>query len=1005
MDSSAMTVGQDDSLPIFDVQRVDMQFSVAADFVAAQVANNTLILALQTGRVMRIDLESPADIDDIDLPKRPSEIGTIRRLFMDPTASHLIISTNLGQNYYLHAQSRTPKALSRLRDVLIDCVSWNSSQPTASTREILIGAADGNIYETFLEPSQGVYRREEKYVKNVYKTEAPVCNIWTDSLSGRSEARRVLVATAGRLLHFLSRRSGNEGSGSVYAKIFESEAPNIYEPDPGQYTPINSQFAVTPEPPDVPALVAAKPERIFAWSSAQRVLHGKLLVSPPTSDLGRRIYDQADTLSNSRLMDVAEGVRTARPGKSSADFLALTQWHILQIFHDRLVAVNRLDGSVIHNEPVLGTAEKPVALLADHKKNTFWLFTNKAIFEIVVRDEDRDIWKVLMKRQEFEEALQYANNSAQKDAVALASGDFLLAGGKYSEAASVYGKSTKAFEEVSLAFLDAGQKEALRTYLVTRLSSLKKSSLMQRVLLSSWLIELFMSALNTLDDAVTTDATLTNSDDTVADVRKQLEETQREYHDFVRRHKDDLDQKTTYDIISAHGREEELLFFASAVNDHNYVLSYYIQRDQWHEALQTLNRQPNSETIYKYATALMTHVAISFVDIVTRLSNLDASKLIPACLAYNQTASATDNPVALQENQAIRYLSHAIAAQSSRDTAVHNTLISIYASHPSPSQSALLAYLEAQTPPSYAKDVSTPYDADFALRLCMQHNRIRSAIYIQISMNAYSSALTLALEHGETSLAVSVAERPEHDAATRKKLWLAIARSVVAGEIPGTLEDATTKSPAKPSHQPKGLEHKPQAQDPASIKTALDLLKRAPPGVLRIEDLLPLFPDFVLIDSFKSEVCSALEDYSRQIDSLTQEMDASTLTSARLKSELGDLDNRWVLLEPGESCAVCAEVLLERRFWVWSCGHGVHGDCVIREIQKRGSKAMARRLREVRAQLDGKDSKAEGRKREEAVRELDEILGRECVVCGELAVRGVDEGFEVSKAERESWAI
>ena len=50
-------------LPIFNVERVQLQFSIAADFVAAQVANNVLILALATGRILRIDLDNPADID------------------------------------------------------------------------------------------------------------------------------------------------------------------------------------------------------------------------------------------------------------------------------------------------------------------------------------------------------------------------------------------------------------------------------------------------------------------------------------------------------------------------------------------------------------------------------------------------------------------------------------------------------------------------------------------------------------------------------------------------------------------------------------------------------------------------------------------------------------------------------------------------------------------------------------------------------------------------------
>jgi hypothetical protein len=51
------------SLPIFNVERVQLQFAISSDFVAAQVANNVLILALTNGRILRIDLNNPADID------------------------------------------------------------------------------------------------------------------------------------------------------------------------------------------------------------------------------------------------------------------------------------------------------------------------------------------------------------------------------------------------------------------------------------------------------------------------------------------------------------------------------------------------------------------------------------------------------------------------------------------------------------------------------------------------------------------------------------------------------------------------------------------------------------------------------------------------------------------------------------------------------------------------------------------------------------------------------
>lgn len=55
--------GADAALPLFNVERVQLNFNIASDFVAGQVANNVLILALATNRILRIDLENPSDID------------------------------------------------------------------------------------------------------------------------------------------------------------------------------------------------------------------------------------------------------------------------------------------------------------------------------------------------------------------------------------------------------------------------------------------------------------------------------------------------------------------------------------------------------------------------------------------------------------------------------------------------------------------------------------------------------------------------------------------------------------------------------------------------------------------------------------------------------------------------------------------------------------------------------------------------------------------------------
>ena len=93
------------------------------------------------------------------------------------------------------------------------------------------------------------------------------------------------------------------------------------------------------------------------------------------------------------------------------------------------------------------------------------------------------------------------------------------------------------------------------------------------------------------------------------------------------------------------------------------------------------------------------------------------------------TRNQDSTPLTSIQNQAIRYLLFVINQLHSTDAAVHNTLISIYASHPSPDESALLSYLESQS-----LQQTQLYDADFALRLCIQYKRVQSCVHIYSTM-------------------------------------------------------------------------------------------------------------------------------------------------------------------------------------------------------------------------------------------------------------------------------
>lgn len=264
---------------------------------------------------------------------------------------------------------------------------------------------------------------------------------------------------------------------------------------------------------------------------------------------------------------------------------------------------------------------------------------------------------------------------------------------------------------------------------------------------------------------------------------------------------------------------------------------------------------------------------------------------------------------------------------------MHNTLISIYASHPTSDESALMSYLQTQ---SAAHEQN--YDADFALRLCIAHKRVQSCVHIYCTMNRYASAVDMALKYGEVDLAAIVADRPDNDPALRKKLWLKVAKKVIG--------------------QNKG------------IKSAMDFLKRC--ELLRIEDLIPFFPDFVVIDDFKEEICAALEEYSRQIDTLKREMDESANTAQHIKDDIKALDQRYAVVEPGERCWICRLPLLMRQFFVFPCQHSFHADCLGKMAMQMAGTGKGKRIKELQTEV-GRGVMV-GKKRDRIVRELDSLV-------------------------------
>lgn len=116
---------------------------------------------------------------------------------------------------------------------------------------------------------------------------------------------------------------------------------------------------------------------------------------------------------------------------------------------------------------------------------------------------------------------------------------------------------------------------------------------------------------------------------------------------------------------------------------------------------------------------------------------------------------------------------------------------------------------------------------------------------------------------------------------------------------------------------------------------AMQFLESTP--LLKIEDILPFFPDFVVIDDFKEDICEALEGYSAQIEQLKLEMTNATEAADAIRRDIVELQNRFVVVDAAAKCDACAAQLLVRQFYVFPCQHAFHADCLIKEVSRQSS--------------------------------------------------------------------
>ncbi|KAI8926418.1 Pep3/Vps18/deep orange family-domain-containing protein [Entophlyctis helioformis] len=940
----------DDGEPrIFALDRV--QFSFPDELLAVAVSNNMLCVALRTHtppkelaklRLLRIDLDKPDAVEDIVFTSK-QRADSIQRIFYSPSAHHLLISCQSGENYYLHARWTKPRLLSKIKGVRLRSVAWGPEDGADTTGPLLLGSSQGHVFETELLPIDNFFQKEERYFSQVFSLhhDAPVIGLHYAPVSSGRNRYAVIMTTPTRIYQMVGDVKPTDTA--FFATLF------------GRYDG-NAEFQEVPSSVARPAMRVLQsqdanghPNTLFGWLTGPGLFFGKVTLNGKS--FGDSLVDSPQILpyatpSNDAQIDYPASIVS----------FVLTDYHFVVVLNGEMVVISTISHQIVWHEPfMLSPNETIIGMAADPIRKTYWAYTNMNLYEVIITDEDRDIWKVYLDKRQFDQATAYAKTDVQRKLIFEKQADACFAQKQFARAAELYALTDVSFEEICLRFIGLSDEAALTVYLRKKLSSFKKQDLTQTTLIGTWLMELLASKLCAAEqqhDALRNQAQMNGgdavSDAKLRDAKQQYTVLTSELRTLLKDYKDRLHHPTVYSLLGSHGRSAEVVYFAELIGDWEKLVTFYTERREWHKALDIVSRQDSVDFYYKHSATLIQHIPREVIGLWIKVPSLNPRFLMPSILNVHNDVS-TGMPHA----SLVNYLEHLVAS-GNRDRVVHNYLFRLYASQSTHNDEApVLAFLNTQRE-------SPAFDLPYAVRVCIERRLVQSSVQLYALMGLYDEAIHLALDRNDLELARIIAEKPDDHEDTRKRLWLRIAQHVI--------------------------------RNASDVKSALDYLKV---GNLKIEEILPFFPDFVFIDDFKDELCSALEDYNEYIHLLKSDLDETTKASESIRLDIRELKNRYIIVPVAEKCHHCDRPLLTRQFYAFPCHHTFHADCLMDSIVRdsiRGKKVLM-----LRSELE-KDSKDQLSTLLPAAKlrlkdELDDLVSQECVLCGEAMIKSIDTPF------------
>eukprot|EP01084_Bolivina_argentea_P159467 277728_1 len=1063
--------------PLLSLQRLDFPTHRARksligqagwSIVAAEAAGGYIFFGTSDGRLIYWKPSEGIRSTEVDVVSRPSSSDirqsnswpTIRNIFADPTGSYVLVTLHTPETYYVDCRSNKAQKLTKWENIYVTSIAFEHELSTkASTKSILLGSMDGSIYEVLIDHSgkdrtpSKVHQLELHMGQNGNRTGkfgGNGCGITALEFielptTAPSISSNQLVALAVTISYpTTTALSGVTTEATVHFHTFwgpvsagfeslfrhsREEKPGFFQELVGGVLPSGAELHIYKE--------GEKKTLGGEKRRSSSIVHQKQLGINKNGSgaMGLRYavltgvgiyHGKLDPLNK----DVGGGALQPYPNTTRGvtiipHSMMVTEHHFLLLYPERLVALSCLTGHVAAEAEMDVQWGNILRILpckwwlegersgGPDQQSPLWLVTDRYPIQIVLSKEGRNVWIAYLEKAVkaadvasseafLDLAQQHCSNAYEKGIARHVQAGWLFRKGDNIMAAKLYATSVGApFEEIALRFLSAGLDHALRVYVSECLENAPLVHKMQRTMLSTLLVQLYLQALAEGEETK----------------QKQLNA---ELANCLTRHVDSLDSCTTASMLTAHGRFDELLLYVEAGGDYERAVAHHIaQGPNYSAALNILHKAPFDKAeplIYRYSAVLVDADPEGTIKMWIEKPELKPTKLIPALVRYSKHRRHSGKPSAVGPDWAVTYLEHCIDTHKVQEPAIHNHLLALYAEQEKDremekqkkergeeggSSSYSLEVLEISP---LLKFLSRPpnqrcFDVKYALRVCSQLGLQAACVKIYSSMGLFEEAVELALKV-DPALARADASMPSNPE-VRKRLWLQIARHEIQREAAEEkTEGLTERRGAERTTTPRAL----------SILNECDLLK--------IEDILPFFPPFSIVASFKEEICKSLEDHKTRIEGLRAEMEEYTESVDAIQAEIKSLRERTLKISNIQPCEECYERAVSQECYVFPCGHAFHSECLFRALRPYLSLEQVKRVTELLDQLGRKnlssgevqdvtDNARATRFKSSLQMELDSLLAADCPLCGEVMIGSIDKplGRDDGEEERLRWKV